>query len=85
MRLVPGPAGPRLLAGWLARHQHPVSFYLHLAGIPMTLAALPLAARRRWRRAGRLLGGGYTLQFIGHLVEGTPPGELTVLRRRLHG
>ena len=64
-RLVPRPGGPRLLRGWLERHQHPFSFYLHLAGIPMTLVAVPLLFRHRWRRAAGLFGGGYTLQFLG--------------------
>lgn len=80
-RLVPAPGGPRLLRGWLERHQHPFSFYLHLAGIPMTLVAVPLLLRRRWGRAAGLFGGGYTLQFVGHLIEGNPPGEITALRR----
>jgi len=82
-RLVPPPCGPRWLRGWLERHQHPFSFYLHLAGIPMTLVALPLLFRHQWRRAAGLFGGGYTLQFLGHLVEGNPPGEVMALRRRL--
>jgi Protein of unknown function (DUF962) len=82
-RLVPPPCGPRWLRGWLERHQHPFSFYLHLAGIPMTLVALPLLLRHQWRRAAGLFGGGYTLQFLGHLVEGNPPGEVMALRRRL--
>jgi uncharacterized membrane protein YGL010W len=81
-RLVPQPGGPRLLRGWLERHQHPFSFYLHLVGIPMTLLALPLLPRRRWRRAVGLFSGGYTLQFLGHLVEGNPPGEVLALQRR---
>jgi uncharacterized protein (TIGR03083 family) len=82
-RLVPRPGGPRLLSGWLERHQHPVSFYLHLAGIPMTLLAAPALVRRRFGRAAGLFGGGYALQFVGHLVEGNPPGEVVALRRRL--
>jgi hypothetical protein len=81
--LVPRPCGPRLVRGWLERHQHPLSFYLHLAGIPMTVIALPLLVRHRWRRAAGLFGGGYALQFLGHLVEGNPPGEVAALRRRL--
>jgi uncharacterized membrane protein YGL010W len=84
-RLVPQPCGPRLLRGWLERHQHPLSFYLHLAGIPMTLVAVPLLFRHRWGRAAGLFGGGYTLQFVGHLVEGNPPGEVLALQRRLAG
>ena len=82
-RLVPPPTGPPLLQSWLARHQHPFSFYLHLIGIPMTLLAVPLLARHQWRTAARLFGGGYTLQFLGHLVEGNPPGEVLALQRRL--
>jgi hypothetical protein len=80
-RLVPRPCGPRPLRAWLDRHQHPFSFYLHLAGIPMTLVALPLLFRHQWRRAAGLFGGGYTLQFLGHLVEGNPPGEVIALQR----
>lgn len=82
-QLVPSPSGPRVLRGWLERHQHPFSFYLHLVGIPMTLMALPLGLRRRWGRAVGLLGGGYTLQFLGHLIEGNPPGEVIAVQRRL--
>jgi hypothetical protein len=82
-RLVPPPAGPRLLRGWLERHQHPFSFYLHMAGIPMTLVAVPLLFRHRWGPAAGLFGGGYALQFLGHLVEGNPPGEVVALQRRL--
>jgi len=82
-RLVPPPSGPPLLRGWLARHQHPLSFSLHLVGIPMTLLAVPVLLRHHWRRAAGLFGGGYTLQFLGHLVEGNPPGEVLALRRRL--
>ena len=82
-RLVPPPSGPRLLRGWLERHQHPLSFYLHMVGIPMTLVALPLLFRHQWRRAAGLFGGGYTLQFVGHLIEGNPPGEVLALQRRL--
>ena len=81
-RLVPPPSGPRLLRGWLERHQHPLSFYLHLVGIPMTLMALPLLCRHQWRLAAGVFGGGYTLQFVGHMIEGNPPGEVLALQRR---
>jgi len=82
-RLVPGPSGPRLLRGWLERHQHPFSFYLHMIGIPMTLLALPLLFRHQWRRGLGLFGGGYTLQFLRHMVEGNPPGEVLAIQRHL--
>ena len=84
-RLVPAPNGPRLLRGWLQRHQHPFSFYLHIVGIPMTLLAVPMLLHHRWRRAAGLFGGGYVLQFVGHMVEGNPPGEVLALQRRLRG
>jgi hypothetical protein len=80
---VPRPCGPRLLRGWLERHQHPFSFYLHMAGIPMTLLALPLLRHHQWRRAVGLFGGVYSLQILGHLVEGNHPGEVAALKRRL--
>ena len=83
MPSVPAPSGPPLLQGWLARHQHPFSFSLHLVGIPMTLLAIPRLFQRQWRTAARLFGSGYILQFLGHLVEGNPPGEVLALQRRL--
>jgi hypothetical protein len=49
----------------------------------MTLAAGPLLLHGRWRRAAGLFGSGYTLQFLGHLIEGNPPGEVVALKRRL--
>jgi hypothetical protein len=58
-----------------------VSFYLHVVGIPMTLFAVPRLFRHQWWTAARLFGGGYTLQFLGHLVEGNPPGEVLALQR----
>jgi hypothetical protein len=49
----------------------------------MTLAAVPLLFHHQWRRAAGLFGSGYTLQFLGHLVEGNPPGEFVAIKRRL--
>jgi hypothetical protein len=69
------------LQGWRARHRHPLSFSLHIVGIPMTLLAIPNLFRHQWRTAARLFGGGYTLQFLGHLVEGNPPGEVLAIQR----
>lgn len=80
---VPRPCGPRPLRAWLRRHQHPFSFYVHLAGIPMTVAAVPLLFQGHWRRAAGLFGSGYALQFLGHIVEGNPPGEVLAIKGRL--
>ena len=78
---MPRPGGPPALRSWLARHQRPSNFYLHLVGIPMTLAAVPSLFRRGWRLAAGLFVGGYACQIIGHALEGDPPGELMAIRR----
>ncbi len=71
----------RALDNWLARHRHPVSFWLHMVGIPATLTAIPLAVMDRWIWAGVLFIGGYALQLIGHAIEGNRSGEELLLRR----
>jgi hypothetical protein len=82
-RFVPAPAGPPWLRNWLERHQHPVSFYLHLVGIPMAVAAIPLLFLQEWWWALGLFVGGYGLQFIGHAIEGNDVGELIPIKRAL--
>lgn len=81
---------PRWLANWLERHQHPVSFWLHMIGIPLTIVALPLAgvqlARDQWElwwRPALLFFGGYALQYVGHRIEGNDMGEVILIKRRL--
>lgn len=72
-----------ILANWMERHQHPVSFALHLIGIPMTLVAIGFAATGWWWVAGGLFFGGYLLQFIGHALEGNDAGEWILVKRML--
>ncbi len=79
---------PRWLANWLERHQHPVSFWLHVLGIPMTIVAIPLAlvqlSRDQWDlwwRPAALFLGGYFLQWVGHLVEGNDMGEWILVKK----
>ncbi len=81
---------PAWLVNWLARHQHPVSFWLHVVGIPMAVACIPLAvvqlARGEWHlwwRPAALLAGGYFLQWIGHRIEGNDMGEMILVKRML--
>ena len=81
---------PRWLSNWLERHQHPVSRALHLIGIPLTLAAVALAAAQlyQWRwdlwwRPATLLIAGYLPQWIGHRIEGNDMGELILLKKWL--
>src|SRR5262249_13969242 len=38
----------RRLQGWLQRHQLPFNFYIHLIGIPLAVAAIPLLFLFPW-------------------------------------
>ncbi|MBN2562724.1 MAG: DUF962 domain-containing protein [Phycisphaerae bacterium] len=83
-------AWPAWLKRWLERHQTPVSFWLHVVGIPMAVAALVLAVVQLWQgrwdlwwRPGVLLLVGYVLQWIGHRVEGNDMGEVILIKKRL--
>jgi hypothetical protein len=81
---------PAWLVNWLQRHQSGVCFWLHVVGIPLTLAGLLLAGYQLWLwrwdlwwRPTLLLGGGYALQFLGHLYEGNDMGEMVLVKRLL--
>lgn len=81
---------PPWLRNWLERHQNPVSFWLHMVGIPVTVAALVLGgvqlARDEWSlwwRPALLFFGGYGLQYLGHCIEGNDMGELILFKRWL--
>jgi len=81
---------PGWLRNWFERHQNPVSLVLHLIGIPMTIAFVPLAlvqlAEGRWDlwwRPTGLLVGGYVLQWLGHLIEGNDMGEIILIKKWL--
>ena len=80
------------VGNWLGRHTHPGSRVLHAIGIPLTIAAAALAAYQLWQwrwdlwwRPAGLLAIGYLMQFIGHCMEGSPMGELLILRRLVWG
>jgi hypothetical protein len=84
--LTPDPRVQR----WLLRHPHPTSFILHMIGIPATfLGALfipiyiGLLSWSLFLLALALFVGGYMLQFAGHLLEGTDPGEIIYFKRKL--
>lgn len=86
--LVPAPFGPAWVYEWLRRHQHPVSFWLHMVGIPMTiLAIVPLLwnifSLEMWGWASLLFWGGFALQFLGHVIEGNTMGELILFKKWL--
>jgi hypothetical protein len=71
------------IRNWLSRHKDPANFWIHMLGIPATIAAIPLAATGRWALAGTFLAAGYALQFLGHAVEGNRSGEELLIRRLL--
>jgi hypothetical protein len=48
-----------------------IPVYLWLLSLPVFLLALALFV------------GGYLLQFAGHVIEGTDPGEIIYLKRKL--
>jgi hypothetical protein len=68
---------------WLERHQHPVSFWLHMVGIPLTFAGLLSLFFVSWYWGVGAFAVGYLLQFVGHRIEGNDVGELIPLKRLL--
>lgn len=85
----PLPPDPRVRR-WLQRHPNPTSFVLHMIGIPPTfLGALfvpiyfCLLSPRVFFLALGLFVGGFALQFLGHWLEGTDPGEIIYFKRKL--
>ncbi len=80
----------RLVTHWLQRHRHPTSFILHMIGIPPTILGvlfvpiyLVLLSLPIFLFALGLFLGGYLLQFAGHFVERTDPGEIIYFKRKL--
>ena len=68
---------------WLERHQHPVSFWLHMVGIPLTFAALVGLFFLPWYWCLAAFVFGYALQWVGHKVEGNDVGEFIPIKRLL--
>jgi hypothetical protein len=85
----PLPPDP-LVKHWLERHQSRASFILHMIGIPPTILGvlfvpiyLILLSLPIFYLALALFVGGYLLQFVGHAIEGTDPGEIIYFKRKL--
>jgi hypothetical protein len=70
-------------ANWVARHQHPFNYGIHLVGIPLTLVGLVLLFVLPWYWGVGLFALGYLFQFVGHRVEGNDVGELIPVKRAL--
>jgi uncharacterized membrane protein YGL010W len=59
-------AGLRVYLDQYARdHAHPMTRLTHLVGIPLIVAAFPMAPFRPLRAAG-MFTAGWALQFLGH-------------------
>jgi uncharacterized membrane protein YGL010W len=72
------------LKNWKSRHRNPVSFWLHMLGIPACFVAAPvLLVLEEWILAAAFFVGGYAVQFLGHLIEGNRSGEEMLIRRLL--
>lgn len=69
---------------WREHHRNPISFWLHMVGIPACFIAAPLLLilQRAWA-ALICFVLGYVLQFVGHFIEGNRSGEERLLRRIL--
>lgn len=85
----PQPPDP-LVEYWLVRHRGPVSFALHMVGIPLTILGVLLipvyvllASTPIFLLSLALFVGGYIIQFLGHGLEGSDPGELILIKRWL--
>ncbi len=79
-----------LVSNWLERHREPLSFVLHMIGIPPTIVGvlmIPIYAYlmsfNLFLLALALFVGGYLIQFLGHALEGSDPGEIILLKRKL--
>jgi uncharacterized membrane protein YGL010W len=82
----PQPPEP-LVVNWIERHRDPRSFVLHLLGIPGTIFGvllLPvyvmLLSIPLFLFALTLFVGGFGLQFLGHALDGSEPGEIRAVR-----
>jgi uncharacterized membrane protein YGL010W len=85
----PLPPDP-LVQGWIARHRGPVSFVLHMIGIPPTIVGVllmpiyvVLMSIPLFLFALALFVGGYLIQFLGHAIERSDPGEIIYFKRKL--
>lgn len=86
MLITPQPPAP-MVQDWLERHRDARSFALHLFGIPGTILGvllipvyLTLLSVTVFLFALACFVGGYALQFLGHALDGTEPGEVRGLR-----
>ena len=85
----PQPPSP-VVNNWIERHRDPRSFVLHLIGIPGTILGVLLMPIYLMMMSFTIFGlalvlflGGFALQFLGHALDGSEPGEIKALRHWL--
>lgn len=60
------------IENYKAKHRHPLNRLSHSVGIPLIVISLPFFFFN-WRWALALFVVGWTLQFVGHAIEGNQP------------
>ncbi len=73
----------RARRNWLDRHQTPANYWIHMLGIPLAFAGIPLLFVAEWYWGVGAIVGGYLLQWIGHRIEGNDVGEFIPVKRLL--
>ena len=73
----------RARRNWLLRHQNSFNYWVHMLGIPLAFCGLPLLVLMPWYWGCGAIVGGYTLQWIGHQIEGNDVGEFIPVKRLL--
>jgi hypothetical protein len=73
----------RARRNWLLRHQNAFNYWIHLVGIPLAVAGLPLLFFATWYYGVAAIVVGYLLQWMGHRVEGNDVGEFIPVKRLL--
>jgi hypothetical protein len=68
---------------WLERHQNPFNFWVHMLGIPLAVAGVPLLFLAPWYWGAGAIAAGYALQWVGHKVEGNDVGEFIPVKKLL--
>ena len=73
----------RARRNWLERHQNAFNFWIHMVGIPLAVAGLPMLFVLDWYWGLGAIVAGYLLQWIGHKVEGNDLGEFIPVKKLL--
>lgn len=73
----------RARANWLARHQNPFNYWIHLVGIPLAVVGVALLFVAPWSYGVGAIVMGYLLQWLGHRAEGNDVGEFIPVKRML--